>query len=246
MSSSPISLHCRSLRQTVIRPFGGILATVLLVASCASSAAAPTVSSGDAPVSSSGGPVDVLPAASSTSTVEMIDTAVTAVADTSAPTPSLPATVHPMELTGSPSERATMLANGLADDTVDRGPAVLAAFEGAGLPVVLADGSSLTSTADPVGLPWSIVSSLTTLSSARSRVSLDQIIEQFGLIAPTTPFDAAAATIELITGLRAAARARLPRHPGHPRSSPISSPRRPGASTGSSSPTRPRRPTRCT
>lgn len=125
----------------------------------------------------------------------------------------LPPIPPPLAPAGTLAEQASAIVDVLTDASAPRDPAVLAAFAGAHLPVVLADGSSLTTADDPVGYPWSIVSSATTLSSPRTTVSLANLVSMFALVDPSRPLDTAAVAEELVVGLRAALTAPEPGGP---------------------------------
>ena len=197
-TSSHVPLDRR--RQSGFRRTVVVLLAVGVLASCSSTSAS---ESDDVPVS----------AAATTDPTVGIDVTAVTYAPTSTPDTApastvpdsiLPVPPAPMALTGTLAEQAGAVANALADDSIDRSPALLAAFSAAHLPVLLADGTSLTTAPDPVGLPWSLVSSLTYGVSPTNRISLADTVGLFRLIDPLHPFDAQAAAEEVVVGLRAA------------------------------------------
>lgn len=175
-----------SRRSRAVRPGVAIVLAVALVSSCSATDRLPG-GAADAPETTS---VTTSPSPSTT---------------TIAPVPpaELPPVPTPMALTGTPTEQAAALAEALADPAADRLAVALAAFEAAGLPVLLADGTSLTSTTDPVGLPWSVVASAASLSGPTARVSLTELTRLLSMVNPSAAFDPAAAADETAAAMRA-------------------------------------------
>lgn len=179
-----------------------------LISSC--SAGASPAATTSSPRSTTAEPTSPTKAEPSTTAADTrpgsTSTVTTATASTTPATlTSLPPVPAPLAVAGDSEAHVRAIVDALTDDTIDRGPAVLAAFTGARLPVLLADGTSLTTSgADPLGFPWAIVSSATTLSSPRTRVSLAELASLFALVDPSRPLDTTAVATELLAGLRAA------------------------------------------